>query len=218
VDSRFRFVVPVYGCGFLGDNSGWLGNFHEMGRKRARRWLDLWDPSVYLAHATMPILWVNGTNDHFYPMDAWQRSYQLPNGPRTLCVRVRMPHSHVDGIAPPEIHVAAESVINDGIPLARLAQCGREDRRVWITFCSRVPIVKAELNYTMDTGDWEKRSWHTLPAVLHAKAHKASVLLPPSCRGYYWNLTDGRNLVVSSECEELWSAMNEPHCRLQPNR
>ena len=42
----------------------------------------------------MPILWVNGTNDFAYPMDSWQKSYRLPASPRTLCLRIRMPHGH----------------------------------------------------------------------------------------------------------------------------
>ncbi|MBS0260973.1 MAG: acetylxylan esterase, partial [Planctomycetes bacterium] len=94
VDSRFRFAAPVYGCGFLGDNSAWLPAFEKMGPESSARWLKLWDPSQYLPHAKMPILWVNGTNDFAYPMDSWQKSYRLPTGDSTLCLRVRMPHGH----------------------------------------------------------------------------------------------------------------------------
>jgi dienelactone hydrolase len=203
VDSRFRFVAPVYGCGFLGDAPGWFGDFHAMGQEKARRWLDLWDPSVYLVHANMPLLWVDGSNDHYYPLDSLQRSYRLPTGSRTLCTRVRMTHSHGDGIKPCEIYTFAESVVNNGIPLAQIEQTGRKDRMVWITFKSKTPIVKAELNYTTDTGKWENRTWHTLPAALCSKTPKASALLPPKCTVYYWNLIDRQSLVVSNEHEEL---------------
>src|ERR1043165_853037 len=36
VDPRFKFAVPVYGCGFLGDNSVWLPDFEEIDRKSSR--------------------------------------------------------------------------------------------------------------------------------------------------------------------------------------
>ena len=34
VDSRFQCAIPVYGCGFLGDNSGWLPTLKDWERKR----------------------------------------------------------------------------------------------------------------------------------------------------------------------------------------
>jgi cephalosporin-C deacetylase-like acetyl esterase len=63
VDPRFRFTAPIYGCGFLGEDSAWLSNFAELGAERAKRWLSLWDPSVYLPNSNMPVLRVDGTND-----------------------------------------------------------------------------------------------------------------------------------------------------------
>jgi hypothetical protein len=95
--------VPVYGCGFLGENSAWLADFKKMGEARAARWLSMWDPSVYLPRAKLPMLWVTGTNDFAYPMDSLQKSYRLPSGPRALCITVRMPHGHGGpGENPPE--------------------------------------------------------------------------------------------------------------------
>ena len=37
VDSRFKFAVPVYGCGYLYENSRWLGEFKAMGEDKAAR-------------------------------------------------------------------------------------------------------------------------------------------------------------------------------------
>jgi cephalosporin-C deacetylase-like acetyl esterase len=45
IDARFKFAAPVYGCGFLGDDSTWLGTFEKMGKEKAAKWLGLWDPS-----------------------------------------------------------------------------------------------------------------------------------------------------------------------------
>src|SRR5439155_22684356 len=69
VDNRFKAAVPVYGCGFLHENSVWLDRFAKMTPEQRKRWTTLWDPSVYLPAVTMPILFVNGTNDFAYPLD-----------------------------------------------------------------------------------------------------------------------------------------------------
>jgi pimeloyl-ACP methyl ester carboxylesterase len=201
VDSRFRFAAPVYGCGFLGDNSVWSGDFEKLGPAKARKWLQLWDPSAYLACVQMPMLWVTGSNDFAYPMDSLQKSYRLSRGSRTLCVRVRMPHGHGPGENPVEILAMAESLFTKGVPLARITRIGREDLNAWALAESAAPIQKAELNFTTDTGKWQDRKWQTMPAEWDAKTGKTSAALPEATAVYYFNLIDNRGLVVSSEHE-----------------
>jgi len=204
VDPRFRFAAPVYGCGFLGDNSTWLNEFKKMGPEKAAKWLKLWDPSVYLPLARMPMLWVDGSNDFAYPMDSVQKSYRLPDAPRTLCTRVRMPHGHGGpGENPAEIFAFADSLFNKGVPLAKITGQGREGLNAFATFTNQAPISRAELNYTTDSGPWQERKWQTIPAALDLQARKISGVLPPATTVYYFNLIDERNLVVSTEHEEI---------------
>ena len=204
VDGRFRFAVPVYGCGFLGDNSVWLPEFQKMGPERAARWLGRWDPSVWLRQSRMPMLWVAGTNDFAYPLDSLQKSYRLTQGPHTLCIRVRMPHGHGGpGENPAEILAMAENQLHDGPPLAKITGQGRAGDRVWVAFEAASPIQRAELNYTCQTGRWQARKWETIPAQIDPAAHKATVRLPQGVKVYYVNLIDQRNLVVSAEHNEI---------------
>src|SRR4029079_145869 len=171
VDSRFKFAVPVYGCGFLGDNSAWLPAFEKMGKEKADLWLRQWDPSNYLKGAKMPILWVNGTNDFAYPMDSWQKSYRLPKSPRTLCLRIRMPHGHGPvGENPEEIHIFANAHLRGAKPLATITGQGVEDDMAFATFKSLSKIVTAELAYTKDGGKWQDRKWESTPADIDATA------------------------------------------------
>jgi dienelactone hydrolase len=199
VDDRFRFAAPVYGCGFLGDNSCWKGEFKKMGEK-GRRWIEQWDPSTYLKGVKVPMLWVTGTNDFAYPMDSLQKSYRSPSGPRTLCIRVRMPHGHGGpGENPEEIRAFADQLCNDGVSLAKITGQGRSGARAWAAYESKSPIVKAGLNCTKDKGDWPNRKWETLEVQVDAKAGKVTAAVPDGATVWYFNLVDQRGLVVSGE-------------------
>jgi len=199
VDDRFKFAVPVYGCGFLGENSAWLPSFEKLGKEKADLWLKQWDPSQYLGNARMPILWVNGTNDFAYPMDSWKKSSQLPQGASTLCLRVRMPHGHGPaGEDPEEIHVFANSILKHGKPLARIVESGVKDQQAWASFESEVPIPKAELCWTRSTGRWQDREWETLPATVDAASHRVTADVPGDATVFYLNLFDDRDCAVST--------------------
>jgi dienelactone hydrolase len=200
VDPRFHFAVPVYGCGFLGDDSYWVPEFARMGPDKARRWLELWDPSVYLPGAGLPMLWVTGTNDFAYPLDSLQKSYRLTTGPQTLSIRIRMEHGHGGpGERPEEIHAFADQVVNGGQPLVSIDSQGRDGRQVWVSYRAEVPVVRAELNYTSQSGVWKDRLWNSKPANVNASRSRVNAVLPPGVTVYYFNLIDSRGLVISSE-------------------
>lgn len=204
VDSRFKFAVPVYGCGFLGEDSVWKPDFEKMGKEKATKWLGLWDPSVYLLNAKMPMLWVDGTNDFAYPPDSLQKSYRLPKGKRTICMRVRMTHAHGGpGENPEEIHALADALLMGKPPLMQITKTGHDGTTVWATYAGPSPIQSAELNYTTDSGEWQKRNWQTVPATMDALQPRVYATLPAGVTAYYFNLTDMRNLIVSTEHETL---------------
>lgn len=209
LDTRFKFAVPVYGCGYLGDNSTWLPDFKKMGPERSAKWLRCWDPSVYLKQTTVPLLWVTGTNDFAYPMDSLQKSYRSTQGAHTLCIKLRMPHGHGGpGENPPEIHAFADNLLRGGKPLAKIlppsrGREGQGEGQAQAVFQSEVPVVKAELCFTKDQGPWPERKWDAVPATLDAAAGKISAAVPLGARVYYLNLTDQRGLVVSSEHIEV---------------
>ena len=199
VDRRFRLAVPVYGCGFLGADSYWVPEFAKMGSAKSNRWLGLWDPSVYLGQAKMPFLWVSGTNDFAYPLDSLQKSYRLPRTTRTLVIRVRMPHGQKEGASPEEIHAFVDQYLKSGAPLASIRDQGRTGRRAWVKYSSTIPVIRATLNYTLDSGVWEHRRWRTMPGDLDRDRSTVSVTLPQGVKVYYFNLIEQRGLMVSSE-------------------
>ena len=171
-----------------------------MGKTRAAKWLELWDPSSYLAQGRRPMFWINGTNDFAYPMASWQKSYRLPKGTkRSLSLQVRMKHSHPDGAKPEEIPAYANAMLMDGPPLVKVTKQGEAGGSAWVAFGRQAKPVRAELNFTRDTGKWQERKWETAQAALDVNHGKASAKVPEGARVYYLNLIDARGVVVSSE-------------------
>lgn len=199
VDKRFKLAAPVYGCGFYLDTY-FIAALNKLTPEQRDRWMRWWDPSVYRHEAQGPFLWVTGAADHFYPLFAFQKSYQLPQGARTLSIRVQMQHGHGPGEIPDEIRVFADSVLKEGIPLARITDQGRNGSEVRATYTARVGVVKAELNHTRDIGPWENRKWEINAA--HLTDTGVTTTLPAGTRVFYLNLFDKRGAVVSTEHQE----------------
>ena len=149
LDHRFRFGIPIYGCGFLGEDSAWLKDFEKLGAERAGKWLKLWDPSSYLSMGRRPMFWINGTNDFAYGMSSWQKSYRLPRGKRMLSLQVRMKHNHPDGAKPEEIFSFAKAKLMSGPNLLQIGKQGISQQEAWATYDKQVTPVKAELAFTL---------------------------------------------------------------------
>lgn len=202
LDQRFRSGIPIYGCGFLGEDSAWLKEFAKLGSERAEKWLKLWDPSSYLGLGLRPMFWINGTNDFAYVMSSWQKSYRLPKGQRMLSLQVEMKHSHPDGAKPEEIFAYAKAKLMGGPNLVEIRKQGMLQQEVWAIYGTKTKPVKAELAFTRDTGKWQDRKWETIPAKIDTNSRRVAASIPESARVYYLNLIDERGLIVSTEHHE----------------
>jgi dienelactone hydrolase len=200
LDHRLKVAVPVYGCGFLGDDSFWKEKSLAGLRPDAReRWLRDFDPSQYLGGVKCPILFLNGATDFAYPLDSYRASYRLvPAKYRHVSVVLGLQHGHIWTFD--EVDTFVDSVLRGGSPLPQLGPMKIDGDRVSAKVISPVPIKQAALNYTTDSGEWQKRRWQTVPA--EVKGNTIRARLPgqrPSA--YYLSITDERGLRVSSEHE-----------------
>ncbi len=202
VDTKLKAAVPVYGCGFLHENSTWKeGRFDKMSPEQRDRWIGLFDPSKHVGRANFPMLFVNGTNDFAYPLDSYQKTYRLPKGPVFLSITVKRPHGHIFTFK--EVDTFIDSVLlKDAKPLATVStmKFDADKKTVSATFLSAVPIPKAELVWTTDGGPWQKREWKSAPATIDGETVSATMPLePPTC--FYLLLTDERGLPISTPTE-----------------
>jgi len=206
LDPRFRFAVPVYGCGFLGEDSVWKDEIQKLG-PTGDRWLSLWDPSHYLPLGKMPKLWVTGTNDFAYPLVSLRKSYRVAGGDSTLSIRLRMPHGHGGaGENPEEIRAFADSILNGSPDLPRVGPLTEREGRVVAQFESPRKLEKAELLFTTERGDWPKRTWQAVDAQVDAVSGHVSASPPRDATAYFINLLDDRGLVVSTPHHEAEDA------------
>jgi hypothetical protein len=196
LDDRLKVAVPVYGCGFLPDNSAWVPIFEKMADAKRKRWVENLEPSRYLAQAQMPVLFVNGTNDFAYPLDSYQKSYRLVPD-RTLCITVNMPHGHPQGWAPVEIGLFIDQHLRSARPFLRVDSLRRESDRVEVKFRSNAPVTGAALHFTSDSGPWQKRKWQTQPAQIAGQTVQVQL---PAARPlvYFLTVTDDRKATVST--------------------
>jgi dienelactone hydrolase len=197
VDNRFATAVPVYGCGFLHQNSVWLGRFADMQPEQRDRWVKLWDPSRYLPAVSMPILFVNGTNDFAYPLDSYMKSFDSVPGPKQLCVMVNMPHGHQAGWAPSEIGLFVDQYLLETKPLPALGQLVVKDGEASLSWEGPLKLTAAMMHHTTDATEFDKRQWTSTEATIDGQSVIASSP-PANATAWFFTVQDERGAVVSS--------------------
>ncbi len=198
LDSRLRFAVPVYGCGHYAETV-FAGSIAKRPAAESARWFSQWDAANYLPSVRVPMLWVNGTNDNFFWLPAWQQSYRMSSAsPPALALRVNMRHDHPPAGDPPEVLAFADSVVRNGTPITVVEKMKNEGGTVTTAYQAVRPIVRAELNYSVETeGPWKQRKWVAIPATVTPSA--VTIQLPAEANVYFLNLIDDRGRLVSTE-------------------
>ena len=196
VDNRFKFAIPVYGCGFLPDSDSRQGLAIKPG-EHTEIVNTYFDGSAYFQNVRIPTLWLNGTNDGAFAMPSNQRSAKAARGPATLRYELRMRHGHRPGWEPEEIYAFADSVFGDSPPLTRFETPQLEEGRASAAFNSEAKVVEGKVYYTKDQGIWNERNWTEALAKLGESDMSAT--LPEGVPVFYFAATDERGLMVSSE-------------------
>ena len=203
MDHRLKCAIPVYGSGYLWEDSAWLNQFKELGPKEAQRWCELFDPSVYLPQVQCPTLFVNRPTDFHYRLGVYQKSFRLVPAPKTLHLNITMKHSHQAGWAPEEIAYFADSILQKGAPLPTVGDISLVGKSAVAAPCSSpLKLNSGQLCYTTDMGPFEARIWHAIPAKITGETVSATL---PEDRPltFYLNVTDERGATASSTCKEL---------------
>jgi dienelactone hydrolase len=197
VDHRFKAAVAVYGCGFLYDGeSVQRPAIDALSPQKRELWIRTYDPSAWLPHCRVPILFVNGTNDKHYPLVSYSRSYGLVKGPKQVRIEVNMRHGHQPGWAPNEIGRFIDQHLLDGDPLPQLGNPRLADGRATVDVKSTLALKRAQLHYTADNGPLVDRKWQSTPATTDGKTITAP--LPTNATIWLLSATDSRDAMIST--------------------
>jgi dienelactone hydrolase len=202
IDPRFKVAVPVYGCGFLGDNSVWKdGSLAAMSPAARALWLRLFDPRQYLGNVRYPMLFVNGTTDFAYPLDSYQKSYRLvPEKWRHVSVAIGRKHGHIWTF--PEVDAFVDGVLKAKPSLAWPGKPVVKEGTLSATLDRPAAFTNVLLCYTTNSGVWQKRTWQSEPARLDGKKISAEL---PAARPIvaFLGMTDAEGRYISTEHVEL---------------
>lgn len=199
IDGRFRFAAPVYGCGFIRDHSMWKDRgWGGCATEALDRYMKLWDPAHYVPHATMPIVFVDSTSDHAYPIDIVEKTAELTNAQVTRVVDHQFGHGHFPGSENrPEIRAFADGLFGRGPRLPRATRYIHMGGGYIADFdLGGMKVRSAELMYTTDKGDTRRRKWQSAPA--KRTGGQVSGRLPAGVTGHYVKLVTESGLIVTT--------------------
>jgi len=198
VDDRFKVAMPVYGCGFLRENSVWkAGEFGKMTPAQSDKWHRLWDPSRYIGSAKMPVMFLNGTNDFAYPMDSYSKTCGLVRSEKNYSIQLNMKHGHIFDF--PEFFLFVDQYIRGGKPMPVVARPLIRGGSVSTTVQSQTKLTEAKLHYTTAPHEQNReRAWETVDLTVDGyRVHGAAP--PKEATVWYVAIRDERKAIVSSE-------------------
>ena len=198
LDNRFDAAVPVYGCGFLHENSTWLGEFAKMTSEQRDRWIQLWDPSRYAGSAAMPMLFVNGGKDFAYPPDSHAKTFGMVETKKYLHFVPDLPHGHIFD-RPKSIELFVDNQLKGEPPLSIVGAPKVSDGTVSSTVEGDEKPVSSELHFTTDplSDDPRNREWITRAANIDGKTIFAEAP-PKAATAWFFTVKDDRDALVSS--------------------
>ena len=99
VDKRFACFAPVYGAGYLYEDSKWTGLndkvlVNGLRGKGLKEWIKYYDPSSYLTFDVKPTLFVSGINDNCFSAVNRQKSARLVKGKKFFAQHSDLGHGH----------------------------------------------------------------------------------------------------------------------------
>ena len=200
VDRRFRFAIPVYGCGYLNESETYFGPAMTSNKM-------VWDPSKFLINNSIPTLWVDGDQDPHFPITIFTKSYRNTPCNSNLTIYPSMLHSMQDGWLPAEIYTFADSIVKYGAGLVKITAQGNNGTNAWVSYSK--PVTKAEIYYLTSTmlpyntstfaftGTWTKETL-TLGA-----GNTVNFAIPAGAKMYYVNLIDSRGLITTADLVKL---------------
>ncbi|MDC1465721.1 acetylxylan esterase [Polaribacter sp.] len=203
IDDRFKFSVPVYGCGYLFDSPHYSQDLLVMNNAEKEFYYNNWEPSLYIPLQTLPVFYVNGNNDKQFAMNIATPSYNLIPSEKYLRIEHRMNHSTVAGYAPEEIYSFADFITKNGKAPVTVSIDNVQDNSVTASYVGT--IKSAVLYYTTDVASWAQNTydWLNVNTQVNETTNKITVEIPENTKYYYINVITDEDFSYSSAMKEV---------------
>lgn len=196
-DNRFAFAIPVYGCGYIVGQNNYFGLSYTNNPTT-----QIWEPSLYIKYAKMPVLWLNDDIDMSFPVISTSLSYQNTFN-ATLSIKNGFNHGHIEGWSQNEIYAFADSIVKNGKPLIRIVEQPtvlnnslKLSLQIGVTVSS-AKIYYSLVGYTYDSNSDCIADWQNQQALINNDIVTFNV--PSDTKAYYIAIFDNRELIVASQ-------------------
>lgn len=199
IDTRFKFAIPVYGCGHLFD----CENQYARALRENSLYRYVWDPMMRMGRVKLPVLWLSWPEDKHFALDCLAATYNAAPGPHMVTLIPKMGHSGPASWKPAESYAFAKSILSDGKPWCQQTRVVSEKGIGRVEFTATKPLDRAVLISTTDTGFTGERKWVESSAKLEkvGKGWLATATLPEGTKAWFINIRSG-TLTASSDYQE----------------
>jgi hypothetical protein len=213
IDDRFKFAVPVYGCGYLFESPIYATQLSVLSETEKQFYLDNWEPSLYIPSQTQATLFVNGTNDKQFVMNIFTDTYLASPNEKYLRIEKEMLHGHSPGWTPQEIYDFADYVTNfkpSAVkPLTFTSETINDDNEIDYKFEFNGTADEAVLYYATDTLQWREDDyiWIAKNATFNKIGINGTVTaqVPNDAQVYFVNINHtATNRIYSSEMKYIF--------------
>lgn len=196
IDSRISAACTIYGAGYIPDESCWLahGNMKQLSKKQVQGWREHFDPSSYLASQNGKTLFLAATQDGYFPLRVFLKTYQNAKCQKALCLTPNKSH-YLDDACKADVFKWFDWAFKSGpaMPTLKLAQ---SSGKLKISASGSKPVTEVSL-FTADGTDYEKATWNA--AELKVKDGAWTADAPKPTVPYYLTARDDTGALVAAE-------------------
>ena len=159
VDKRYAAFAPIYGCGYLYEDSKWsYGTFGGAEDSDGRKaWIAAYDPSSYLPYATKPMLFVSGVDDDCFSTVNRVRSAELVPGKVFYSQRSDLSHGYY-WTQTGEVYAFMQHVLRGEDTVFQLSDVSAENGTATCRLENPEDAVSVQLVYTL-SDDEDSHQW-----------------------------------------------------------
>ena len=190
VDKRFAAFAPVYGSGYIYDDSFWTNGHGTFGGDDKEDWIAKYDASSYLPYATKPMLFVSGINDGCFSLVNRMKSAALVKGKVFYSQRSDLTHGNF-WMMTPEIYAFFEHVLYGKNTITKIENAYEENGVITLKTSNDL-FHTVKLLYTVSK-DQDSHKWEWRSITLTKEKGVFSYTLPADATAYTFELIGDSN-------------------------